>query len=311
MGVSSQTVNGFIREQLAEWPMAAANFKALSGVEVKDLMVDNMHIKVQFNPARIVSSAAKVDPKSLKERKCFLCAENRPGVQRGIEWKDGRYVILINPFPIFPRHLTIPDQTHTDQLIEGRIVDMLDLARELDGYTVFYNGPKCGASAPDHMHFQAGNSDFLTIREALEDAELQTVATDNGDVLAVVDSLPLKMFVVDANDHEAGARLFRRLYDALPVPEGEKEPMMNVLAYSTPVGERLVVIPRKRHRPSFYGTEGDDCMLISPASVDMGGVFITPRPQDFERIDADVIRRIFKELCLSSEEICEIAENIQ
>ena len=311
MAVTTEQVNKFLEDQLAVWPMAAGNFKALEGVKVKDLDVDGMKIKVQFNPARIVSSSAKVDAKSLKERKCFLCGANRPEVQTGIEWgPDGKYIILINPFPIFPRHLTIPDQSHVDQLVVDRIKDMMDLAAELDGYTVFYNGPKCGASAPDHMHFQAGNSDFLTIAEAIENAELKTLATDGDATLALVDSLPLNVFVIDATDHAAGERLFRRLYDAMPVPEGEAEPMMNLLCYATPAGERLVVIPRKRHRPSFYGMDTDDQMLLSPASVDMGGVFITPLEKDFDRVDADLIRRIFDELCLSNDEISEIASKI-
>lgn len=311
MAVTTEQVNKFLEDQLAVWPMAAGNFKALEGVKVKDLDVDGMKIKVQFNPARIVSSSAKVDAKSLKERKCFLCGANRPEVQTGIEWgPDGKYIILINPFPIFPRHLTIPDQSHVDQLVVDRIKDMMDLAAELDGYTVFYNGPKCGASAPDHMHFQAGNSDFLTIAEAIENAELKTLATDGEATLALVDSLPLNVFVIDATDHAAGERLFRRLYDAMPVPEGEAEPMMNLLCYATPAGERLVVIPRKRHRPSFYGMDTDDQMLLSPASVDMGGVFITPLEKDFDRVDADLIRRIFDELCLSNDEISEIASKI-
>ena len=311
MAVTTEQVNKFLEDQLAVWPMAAGNFKALEGVKVKDLDVDGMKIKVQFNPARIVSSSAKVDAKSLKERKCFLCGANRPEVQTGIEWgPDGKYIILINPFPIFPRHLTIPDQSHVDQLVVDRIKDMMDLAAELDGYTVFYNGPKCGASAPDHMHFQAGNSDFLTIAEAIENAELKTLATDGDATLALVDSLPLNVFVIDATDHAAGERLFRRLYDAMPVPEGEAEPMMNLLCYATPAGERLVVIPRKRHRPSFYGMDTDDQMLLSPASVDMGGVFITPLEKDFDRVDADLIRRIFDELCLSNDEVSEIASKI-
>ncbi|MCH5218967.1 MAG: DUF4922 domain-containing protein [Muribaculaceae bacterium] len=313
MSVDSKQINEFIKKQLEVWPTAADNFKALENVKVKDIDVDGMKIKVQFNPARIVSSSAKVDAKSLKERKCFLCAANRPAVQTGIEWgKDGKYIILINPFPIFPRHLTIPDQSHVDQLVVDRIEDMMDLASELDEYTVFYNGPKCGASAPDHMHFQAGNSDFLTIAEALENAEHKTIVEDEGKAsLSVVDGLPLKVFVIDAIDHKAGAQIFRRLYDALPVPEGEKEPMMNILCYSTPAGERLVVIPRKRHRPSFYGMDTDDQMLMSPASVDMGGVFITPLEKDYNRVDADVIRRIFDELCLSYDEINEIASRVK
>lgn len=313
MSVNSQQINAFISEQLSEWPMAAGNFEALKGVKVKEFDVDGMKIKVQFNPARIVSSSAKVDAKSLKERKCFLCGANRPEVQRGIEWgKDGRYIILINPFPIFPRHLTIPDQGHVDQLIYDRISDMMDLAAELDEYTVFYNGPKCGASAPDHMHFQAGNSDFLTIGDALEEAEMKEVAREGDAVLYLVDTLPLNVFVIDAADHKEGEKLFQRLYKALPQREDETEPMMNLLCYSTPAGERLVVIPRKKHRPSFYGMpeDGPDKMLLSPASVDMGGVFITPLEKDFNAADPDLIRRILGELCLSREEVNEIASRL-
>lgn len=308
--VNSQIVSDFIASQIAEWPQAAGNFEALKTVKVKEINLPGWTVKVQFNPARIVSSAAKVDAKSLKERKCFLCGENRPAVQRGIEW-GGRYTILINPFPIFPRHLTIPDNSHTDQLISGRIADMMRLAAELEDYTVFYNGPRCGASAPDHMHFQAGNSDFLTLAPALEDAEHKVIATDGDATLALVDSLPLKVFVIDADDPEAGQRLFDRLYAAIPVPEGEKEPMMNILCYPTPAGVRLVVIPRKRHRPSFYGTEGEGTMLLSPASVDMGGVFITPLEKDFKALDADTIVRILDELCLDTDEINRITENVK
>lgn len=255
--------------------MAAANFEALKDVKVKELDVDGMKIKVQFNPARAVSSAAKVDAASLKARRCFLCAENRPAEQYGIDWADS-FTILINPFPIFPRHLTIPDKNHVPQAVEGSVVEMLRLAELLPDYTVFYNGPKCGASAPDHFHFQAGNSDFLTIAENLEGVELKTLATDKESTLSLEDSLPLKMFVIDAATPQEGERLFDRLMRAMPVPEGEWEPMMNLLAWTTPAGVRLAVVPRKRHRPSFYGTEGTDCMLLSPASVDMGGVFITP-----------------------------------
>lgn len=308
--VNSAQIDSFIASQIAEWPQAAGNFEALKGVKVKEVELPGWTVKVQFNPARIVSSSAKVDAKSLKERKCFLCAENRPSVQRGIDW-GGKYTILINPFPIFPRHLTIPDRTHTDQLIAARIADMMQLASELADYTVFYNGPKCGASAPDHMHFQAGNSDFLTLGTALEDAELKTIATDGEANLALVDSLPLKVFVIDATDPAAGQRLFERLYAAIPVPEGEKEPMMNLLCYTTPAGVRLVVIPRKRHRPSFYGTEGEGTMLLSPASVDMGGVFITPLEKDFNALDAAKITQVLDELCLSTAEINTIAENVK
>ncbi|MDE6497306.1 MAG: DUF4922 domain-containing protein [Muribaculaceae bacterium] len=310
MAVNSAQIADFLAAQCAEWPLAARNFGALDGVEMRTVEMPGWTFKVQFNPARIVSSGAKVDARSLAERPCFLCEKNRPAEQRGIEW--GGYTILVNPFPIFPRHLTIPANDHTLQRIAGRVADMLRLAGELDGYTVFYNGPRCGASAPDHMHFQAGNSDFLTLGAAIDGAELRPLLVDeDGAMLAVCTSLPINIFVIDAPSPEAGAALFDRLYAAMPVPEGEDEPMLNLLAYATEGGVRLVVVPRKRHRPSFYGTEGDGCMLLSPASVDMGGAFITPRREDFDRIDADVLARVFDELCLSDEEINLIAENVQ
>ncbi|MBP5314587.1 MAG: DUF4922 domain-containing protein [Muribaculaceae bacterium] len=311
MDINSKVIADFIADQLSKWELADNNFKALAGVKVKTLDVDGMPIKVQFNPARIVSSSAKVDAKSLKERKCFLCEANRPAVQYGLEWGEGRYTVLINPFPIFPRHLTIPDTGHVDQLIRGRVADMMRLARALEDYTVFYNGPKCGASAPDHMHFQAGNSDFLTIGEALRKVKLEPVVEDGAARASVSDELPLPVIVIDSPCPEAGQRLFERIYDALPVREDETEPMMNLLCYPEGDDIRLVVIPRKQHRPSFYGTEGDDTMLISPASVDMGGVFITPLEKDFNRLDADLIRRIFDELCLDKATLRQVAKAVK
>ena len=310
MSVTSSQINKLLAEQIDEWPRASINYAALANVKVKSFGVGPLTLKVQFNPARIVSSAAKVDAKSLAERKCFLCHDNRPAVQRGIDWGE-RYTILINPFPIFPRHLTIPDKSHTLQLIKGRIADMLTLAGELDEYTIFYNGPRCGASAPDHMHFQAGNSDFLTIAPALESCEMQEVAAEGEARLYLAAGMPMGVFVIDADTPERGQMLFDRLYAAMPIPDGEAEPMMNLLAYSTPIGVRLAVIPRKRHRPSFYGTEGPGTMLISPASVDMGGVFITPLEKDFDNLDINIATKIFDELCLSPDEMAAIAAAVK
>lgn len=300
-------IDNFIKEQLREWPMAASNFDALKGVEVKELIVDGMPVKVQFNPARAVSSGAKVDAASIKARKCFLCEENRPKEQRGIEWGD--YTVLINPFPIFPRHLTIPTG-HTDQLIKGRIADMLRLADELPGYTVFYNGPRCGASAPDHMHFQAGNSEFLPLDNIVNKAEKKPVISVGDSRLYSVDSMPLKMFVIDAHNVSQGVKLFNLLYNCLPVPEGEAEPMMNILCYKNGNNTTLVIIPRKKHRPSFYGTEKEGDMMISPASVDLAGVFITPRREDFDRIDTGIIRKIYDEVGFSADDMKKISDRI-
>ena len=222
-----EQVEKLLTAQKEQWPQAAANYAALANVEVKELPLPGMNFKVQFNPARIASTGAKVDVAAIKARKCFLCAANRPEVQKGIDWND-RYTILVNPFPIFPRHLTIPDKEHTLQLIKGRMTHMMQLAAELPGYTVFYNGPRCGASAPDHMHFQAGNSDFLTIWDAAEAAVLTPLGTASSGQSALSASYdtPLHFFVIDAANPADGEELFDRLYNAMPVPEGEQEPMM-------------------------------------------------------------------------------------
>lgn len=305
----SDKVDRLFEEQLAEWPLAAANYKALDNVELKELELSGMPIKAQFNPARAVSSSAKVDAASVKARKCFLCGENRPAEQRGIIWQD-KYVILVNPYPIFRQHLTIPDLTHTDQRIDGRIADMMRLAYEIEGYTVFYNGPHCGASAPDHMHFQAGSNGLMTIKDATMRTLHSIVAEEKSGAvrLSLSERLPFPFFVIDATP-EDGAEMFGRLYRSLP--EDGEEPMMNILCYRTVGGVRTIVVPRKRHRPSFYGTEGDGCMMISPASVDVGGVIITPRAQDFKKIDAETVKRMFDEVCMDKNDIKDIVNKIK
>lgn len=292
-------ISKFIADQLAQWPLAANNFAALADVKVKEIeMPGGFKVKVQFNPARIVSSAAKVDKASLQERPCFLCRANRPKEQFGLE--RGDYEILVNPFPIFPCHLTIPVVDHVPQRIAGRIADMFHIAKELKGYTVFYNGPRCGASAPDHCHFQAGNSDFLPLTEALSHFHPRK------STLAVPEVMPWGVIVFDVDTADEATRLFARIYNALPEVNGE-EPMLNILCYT--VSDelcRFVVIPRKKHRPSMYGT-GEGQMVVSPASVDMAGAFIIPRLEDFEKIDADTISKITSELCYTRAEAEKIA----
>lgn len=304
-------IEDFIDKQLAAWPLARANYDALTNIETKELTFGGMTFRVQFNPARIISTAAKIDKNSLEKRPCFLCSANRPKEQEGVPF-GGRYTILVNPYPIFPRHLTIAEETHIPQKIDGRVEDMVRLAESLPGYTVFYNGPKCGASAPDHFHFQAGNSDFLPIHHDLENAHKKCIINEERAQLFAVDSLPLKLFIIDAIDSEAAATLFQKLYRALPTVPGHDEPMMNLLCQRiSDKKTRLIIIPRKAHRPSFYGTEGDGQMLISPASVDLGGVFITPRREDFVRFDKRTIQRLFDELCLTSTELNEIVCNVE
>ena len=306
----SEQVEKLIEQQLVVWQTPRDNYAALQNVEVKEFKVKRSTIKVQFNPARIVSSAAKVDNKSLKERKCFLCAANRPEVQEGIAWGEN-YTILINPFPIFPKHLTIPCNDHTDQRILARIGDMMAIAKDLPGFTLFYNGPKCGASAPDHMHFQAGNRGFLGFETDYLNADKKEVISNAGATLSLLSGLANAAFLIEAVEIDAATELFVKLYNALEIPEGEEEPMLNILCWSEEGKWKVAVFPRRKHRPACYSAEGDANILISPASVDMGGVFITPLEKDFKKITADDLEQILDEVCLDQSGVEKILNNLK
>ena len=305
MGKIAKTeVARLFSEQLEQWTQARDNYRALEQVEQKSVCVNGMNVIVQFNPARIVSSGAKVDAKTIQTRKCFLCEQNRPEVQWGIDFESasGRtYQVLLNPFPIFPRHLTIPDAVHTDQRIEGRVADMLELAAELDDFVLFYNGPKCGASAPDHMHFQAGNKGFLPLQAQFAELPRRDFLVTASTRLSLLETLLPGCFVIESKSTEEAVYYFEELYRHLPVREDETEPMMNLLCWFDEGTYRLLVLTRRQHRPSCYFAEGEENILLSPASVDLGGVFITPLPKDFEKITAADLEKILFEVCTDKE----------
>lgn len=295
-------------EQLASWEQAGNNYKALERVIAKGVDIDGFPFKVQFNPARIVSSAAKVDTKSIQERKCFLCSENRPAVQKGLEYihngdRTDVYTVLVNPFPIFPKHLTIPLLAHKDQAIRGRFDAMADLASLLTEYTLFYNGPKCGASAPDHFHFQAGNRGFLPIEDCFDKLQKKEVTHYGNSIVYQVLSAINGLIIVKSSSRKELIDIFYKIYSLLEVKEGETEPMLNILCWFEKGIWTTAMFIRSKHRPSHYFAEGDGNILISPAAVDLGGVFITPLEKDFEKISAKDIKNILNEVCISFDEL--------
>ncbi|BEH00108.1 DUF4922 domain-containing protein [Bacteroides sedimenti] len=308
--VTSAQVLELLQNQLNVWEVARNNYDALKQVRVKELVFDQFRILVQFNPARIVSSAAKVDTKSIQERKCFLCEENRPAVQEGIPFGD-KYIVLINPFPIFPKHLTIPAYKHVDQRIQDRFGDMLDLAYNLDEFNVFYNGPKCGASAPDHVHFQAGSKGFLPIEKEWRTFAGNPLLEYHSANLYVLNNYLRGTMIIESTEKESAVNLFGKIYDSLQVKPDETEPMMNVLVWYDTDKWVIAVFPRTQHRPSCYSAQGDNNILISPASVDMGGVFITPLEKDFEKITEDDVRSILQEVCMDEAELKELIEHLK
>ena len=306
--ISNKTVNELLAEQLTSWDTARINYEALQEVESKVLDVDGYTFRVQFNPARIRSSAAKVDPKSIQERKCFLCKDNLPAAQKGLKFGEG-YTVLVNPFPIFPQHLTIPAVEHKDQLIRNRFVHMLELAERLSGFVLFYNGPKCGASAPDHAHFQAGNKGFLPLESEWRSAAGEAFYSKEGTALYALKEYPAPMLVLTSDSMEKAAGLFDQIYTLLDKGV-EVEPMMNLLAWYEDGQWVVCIIPRTLHRPACYFAEGEENLLISPASVDLGGVFITPLEKDFEKITSQDIRNILQEVCLTGSGLNELVNEL-
>lgn len=300
----SKEARELIRQQVGEWDLAARNYKSLDEVKVKSFDFGDYRISVQFNPARIVSSAAKVDALSIEARPCFLCQKNLPAVQRGLRFDD-HYLILVNPFPIFPEHLTIPHQAHTDQRIAGNFESMLGLAAGLTDFVIFYNGPKCGASAPDHLHFQAGLKGFLQIEEDFSKHNCcRKVRSEDAVTIYHWPGYQRGVITLKSSDKTALASIFNQIYNKLHIMQPDQaEPLLNILA-SFDRDEWLVhIFPRILHRPAQYFETGDRQILLSPASVDMGGVLITPRREDFMRISAPDITDIFSQVCMDAESV--------
>ncbi len=300
----SQQVERLFEQQLSEWPLAGENYSKLPSVRVRNIPFAGYQISVQYNPHRIISSAARVDARSVAERPCFLCAANRPPEQRGIPFGDD-YVILVNPYPIFRRHLTIVSHSHIPQRIEGNMEAMLAMAHALPGFVIFYNGPQCGASAPDHLHFQAGNRGFLPVERDITNRSLITAAGHiDGVELSLWRGYNRAMLTLQGTESGSVASMFGRFSRHLALTQPDRpEPMLNILAYHDAGRWTVHIIPRKAHRPACYFAEGDQKILLSPASVDLGGVFITPREEDFNKIAADDIRKILGEVCLDEEEL--------
>jgi len=306
----SDQVDDLFIGQFREWDLARDNYSQIDNVRVRKIGFPGYEVSVQYNPGRITSSAARVDTKSIEARPCFLCGKNRPPQQRGVA--AGNYVILINPFPIFRRHLTIVCINHIDQRIAGHFHEMLDFTASLPGYVIFYNGPQCGASAPDHMHFQAGNKGFMPIENDMADERLCRLAASAASTrLFIWRNYGRGIITISGPDRDALSEIFSRFYGRFALTQHERpEPMLNILASYSDSRWIIHIIPRKIHRPSCYFLEGERRILLSPASVDIGGVLITPREEDFIKITASDIESIFTEVCLDEKEILSLTEDL-
>lgn len=285
--------------QLQDFDLARTNYKNLERAQYKTLIFPDFSFRLQYNPDRIRSTAAKLDEKTLKERKCFLCPANLPPFQKGIPY-GGRYTIFVNPYPIFRKHFTVPAREHIPQLIEGRFPDMLSLAKDFPAYTIFYNGPRSGASAPDHFHFQMAQRHVMP----LETDTLHPVILQNKGYyrLGTLRNYIRKVLLFESQDREVLNALFTGILEILSrfVPN-HPEPMLNLLCWHAEDKWTVVLFPRRELRPWQFFAEGEDKILFSPGSVDFGGLLVTPRKEDFERYTPHLLTDLFGQLTLTDE----------
>ncbi|MFW5478406.1 MAG: DUF4922 domain-containing protein [Segatella copri] len=308
--MEDSSISRFFNRQMEKWADARHRFRDLKHVETHQL---SDQLKVQWNPARIVSTGAKIDKKTLGDRPCFLCDKNRPKEQISKQI-DERFLLLVNPFPILPVHFTIPARKHQPQSIYknyGEMHRFLSLHSEL---MVFYNGPKCGASAPDHLHFQAGTSGILPLQanwQRLSRNLTDIISLNDDDKIALIHDFVVPAFVIISKSEDSDEALFQRLYKSMPVRGDETEPMMNIIAWRKGDEYISVVIPREKHRPEAYFAEGDAQMMVSPGALDMSGLIITPREEDFRKLTEESATAILQECGVSTDKMNSIVTKLK
>ena len=308
--MEDSSISRFFNRQMEKWADARHRFRDLKHVETHQL---SDQLKVQWNPARIVSTGAKIDKKTLGDRPCFLCDKNRPKEQISKQI-DERFLLLVNPFPILPIHFTIPARKHQPQSIYknyGEMHRFLSLHSEL---MVFYNGPKCGASAPDHLHFQAGTSGILPLQanwQRLSRNLTDIISLNDDEKIALIHDFVVPAFVIISKSEDSDEALFHRLYKSMPVRGDETEPMMNIIAWRKGDEYISVVIPREKHRPEAYFAEGDAQMMVSPGALDMSGLIITPREEDFRKLTEESASAILQECGVSMDKMNSIITKLK
>lgn len=301
-------LNKFIKDQLSVWQLASSNFRALKTAPSREVDVFGLKCRIQYNPRRVISSTADTSPAAIASRKCFLCADNRPKEQfhLGFEGRKGRnYHIQINPYPIFRGHLVIVRDEHIPQEIWHHFPDMLDFAARYKDYLVFYNGPSSGASAPDHLHFQAIPKHNLPLEEVVDeflDHPGEPLATVKDASLYKFDGYARGVFALKATTSKSLAKLFYRLLDCTDRGKGEEEPMFNLYAYVKNGEYRTIVVMRSAKRSHHFYSEGADHLTISPGAADIAGLFVAPFREDYDKADTALLEGLLSEVCISEDE---------
>ena len=312
----SSAADYLFNSQLKSWSLMNKNYDALKNIQTKSFWFEGMKLKVQFNPERIISTSAKVDESSISKRNCFLCTENLPEEQKGILLRDD-FILLCNPYPIFPQHFTIAALEHKPQQISEYYGEFLEISKLLSpNHTLIYNGPACGASAPDHLHFQAGTKQLIPIEN-----DIQQMKNDYGQIVFENEFITttfindgLRSIIFIESFHQALlAKTFRKIFKEYEnLNSAEPEPMMNLLCtYDKEFGWNVIIFLRSKHRPECFYKDDPDKILISPAAVDLGGLIVAPREDDFIRADKELLKKIFNEVSLDQKTFSLIEEKLK
>lgn len=312
----SSAADYLFKSQLKSWLLMKKNYDTLKNILTKPFWFEGMKLKVQFNPERIKSTSADVNESSIAKRTCFLCTENLPEEQKGILLRDD-FILLCNPYPIFPQHFTIAAIDHKQQRISEYFGEFLELSRLFSlNYTLIYNGPACGASAPDHLHFQVGTRQFIPIENDIQQMKNDFGATvqDNEFITTtfINDGLR-KIIFIESFRQSLLEKSFRKIFREYEnLSSAEPEPMMNLLcSYDKEFGWNVIIFLRSKHRPDCFYKNDPDKILISPAAVDLGGLIVAPREEDFIRTDKDLLQKIFNEVSFDQKTYSLLAEKIK
>ncbi|MCH7722867.1 MAG: DUF4922 domain-containing protein [Bacteroidetes bacterium] len=297
-----------LRLQRKDWSQLDSGYKNLTSIKTKSFWFDGFKIGLQFNQGRFKSTSAKVDADTIQNRKCFLCDENLPIEQKGIKILPG-YILLSNPYPVFPEHFTIVSIIHKPQEILSSFNDLIKISKILSGgYSLIYNGPRCGASAPDHLHFQAGTKQFMPIENdfhSLKNEFGEFIFEDEIGTITVIDDGLRRFISLETNDENMLSKIFNRVYKIYTrLNSGEGEPMLNIICnYYEDYGWNVIIFLRSKHRSFHYYLEEENRILLSPAAIDLGGVCITPAEKDYEKIDKELLKNILSEVSLNKESL--------
>ena len=309
MSEKLKQIEELLSNQLDEWKLAADNYDQLNRLRLRTVEVDGMTIRLQCNPERIRSSSARVDKAAIAARPCFLC--NAPSEQKSVPIANS-FEVLVNPYPIFSSHLTIRSKKHEPQRIATYIEEMIDIVDDLKGWFVFYNGPSCGASAPDHLHFQAGKCADLPLWENIERSRKEFIYQTNDVEVCDVSDYPSPLLIFSSSNKKRLSALLLQTIMLLPIKDGEDEPMLNLLSWETRGRINVALFPRGASRPRcFYEQEPSKHFMVSPATVEMSGLLILPHAEDFERISAGDIKKVYEEVGLDKQTFVKYKETLK